>query len=126
MGALAAMAEEHWRTVMPQAYAALPPARRAAVFEEIEEQAQAQIEEMADALAGPDRPGETFMARAGRLTEAEATARSTVIRELVLTEPTAVRDGDAEALRVAAEDPDETALTEAIREFWRLEATMRS
>ena len=45
--------------------------------QEIADALHEEIFEMADALAGPDIPGETFMEKVGRLTTADATARQT-------------------------------------------------
>lgn len=77
---LAVMAEQHYRTHLPKAYAAIPAARRAAWFAELAEQANQAIQDLEDELAPPGTP-------MGRAVEARQTAESTVLRELILPEP---------------------------------------
>lgn len=130
MGELAAMAEKHWRTRMPKQYAAIPPGKRAAFFAELEAQAAEQIQALADALAGPDSPGETFLERAGRLGSADQDARSAVIREMILTEPTPESPGMAEELGgmepLAPEDVAMEEFQQAVTAFWRARETLTS
>lgn len=108
---LAEMAEQHYRTNLPQAYAAIPARERATFFSDLAEQAQQQIVALADSLAGPDRAGETWAQKAGRLGEAEATARAQVIREMILPPPPRRTD----PMDPTQEELD--ALTAAVRAF---------
>lgn len=126
MDRLATMAEQHYRTHLPQAYAAIPAAKRTAFFEGLAEQANLAIADLEDELAGPDQPGETFQERLGRLTEARSAAESQVIREMVMPDPETVaasgRNGLAEELNLDPEQQPMTAaereLDEATRAFW--------
>ena len=85
MGRFAELAERHWRTHLPAGYAEIPD--RAAFFAELETEAERQVFELEDALAGPDVPGESFLEKAGRLRMARHTAEAQVMRELLLPEP---------------------------------------
>ena len=65
------------------------PARYAAIvdpetfFGELGEQAESQIQELAQRLAGPDEPGEEYLQKAGRLNMARLQAEEAVLSELV-------------------------------------------
>ena len=48
------------------------------------EQVESEIQALADALAGPDRPGETYIEKVGRLNMARFNAESDILREMVL------------------------------------------
>lgn len=106
---LAAMAEQHYKTYLPRAYAAIPASKRAQVFEDLAEQANQQIAELEDDLAGPDQPGEAFQARLGRMTEARQAAEAQVLRELILPTP--------EAEETPAATPAETQWDRALQEW---------
>lgn len=77
-----ARAEKHWRQNLPRRYATLSDPET--FFAQLGQQVEEQIEALAEQLAGQDPPGETYLEKVGRLTEARATAESTVLRELVL------------------------------------------
>jgi len=85
MGRFAELAERHWRTHLPAGYAEI--ADRSVFFAELEAEAERQVFELEDALAGPDVPGESFLEKAGRLRMARHTAEAQVVRELLLPEP---------------------------------------
>lgn len=78
----AASAAKHWRQNLPDRYAALRDPET--FFNQLGQQAEEQIEALTEQLAGQDPPGEAYLAKVGRLTEARATAESTVLRELIL------------------------------------------
>ena len=78
----AAKAAKHWRENLPDRFSALSDPET--FFNQLGEQAEEEIEALAEQLAGDDRPAETYMEKVGRLTEARATAESTVLRELIL------------------------------------------
>jgi hypothetical protein len=80
----ATLASNHWRQHLPSRYAQLRDPQ--AYFIQLGEQVEEQIEALAEALAGTDPAEETYLQKVGRLTEARATAESTVLRELVLLE----------------------------------------
>lgn len=111
MGKFAEMAEEHWRRHLPKDYERI--ADKAAFFEEIEDEAMNQVEELEEHLRGQDPPGESFADRMGRFVRARATAEEIVVREVVLVAPssppaeTTKSDSDAE-------------LEEAVTDFYSL------
>lgn len=109
MGQIAQIAEQHHRKWLPKAYAAVAPARRAAHFQEIEDEALRQIEELTEQLAGPATPGEPFADRAGLLRMARHNATEQVMRELVLVEP--------EPEMAPASMEEDAELTAALRDF---------
>jgi hypothetical protein len=78
----ASLARNHWRQHLPTRYAQLRDPET--YFSQLGEQVEEQIEAMAEALAGPDPTDESYLQKVGRLTEARATAESTVLREMVL------------------------------------------
>jgi len=80
----ATLARNHWRHHLPTRYAQLSEPET--YFSQLGEQVEEQIEALAEALAGQDLANETYLQKVGRLTEARATAESTVLRELVLLE----------------------------------------
>jgi hypothetical protein len=82
MNQYAVLARDHWRTQLPIRYAALTDPD--GFFRRLGEQAMEEIDTLAAALEGPDRAGETFLAKAQRLHAARAEAESTVLRELIL------------------------------------------
>jgi hypothetical protein len=81
-----AMAERHWARWLPTRYAAIPDPKTP-FFVEIGQQAQDQIEQLAEELAGPDIPGEEYLTKVGRFNEARMRAREIVLPELVLLAP---------------------------------------
>lgn len=85
MGRWAAMAEDHWRRYLPNAYAQLTD--REAFFAEIEEEAQRQVEDLEDQLTGTEPPGETMAHRLTRYRRARQMAEEVVIAEVILDPP---------------------------------------
>lgn len=82
MNQYGARASKHWQQNLPEKYAKLTDPE--SFFTQLGERVEEEIEAMAETLAGQDPPGETYLGKTGRLTEARATAESTVLRELVL------------------------------------------
>ncbi len=82
MNQYATLARSHWRLHLPTRYAQLNDPET--YFSQLGDQAAEQIEALAEALAGPDPAEETYLQKVGRLTEARATAESTVLREMIL------------------------------------------
>jgi hypothetical protein len=89
-----ALAQKHWQRWLPKRYAALDNPE--AFFTELGEHVSDEIATLSDALAGPDQPGEDFMAKVGRLNMARFNAESDVIRQIVLLTPEPGADDDAE------------------------------
>jgi hypothetical protein len=82
---LAAQAQAWYQKYLPQVYDKIDD--KAAYFQRLAEQAQEQIAQLTDALAGPDQPGETYLAKLGRLTQAQHAATEKVTREFLLSPP---------------------------------------
>jgi hypothetical protein len=78
----AILARNHWRTHLSARYRAL--SNPDAFFTQLGLQALEEIDNLASAWEGPDRAGETFLAKAQRLHAARAEAESIVLRELIL------------------------------------------
>jgi len=78
------MAMRHWQQTDPARYQAIPENEREAFFTQLGERAQSEILALADAIAGKDRPGESYLEKVGRLNQAQFDAESEILRETVL------------------------------------------
>ncbi len=90
MNRYGAMAQRHWQQWLPEQYASMtnPDGLFSALGEEVARQV--------DELAGDDRPGEGYLAQAGRLMAARAQAAELVLRECVLLAPVDAGEQDDE------------------------------
>jgi len=79
------MAQRHWAQWLPQRYATISDPD--SYFSALGQEAARQIEDLTAELAGDDRPGEEYLAKAGRLTAARSRAEEIVLPERVLPEP---------------------------------------
>jgi hypothetical protein len=79
------MARSHWQAWLPEQYAAISDPD--SFFSAIGEEAQRQIDELTDQLAGPGKPGEGYLERTGRLTAARSQAEEIILPQAVLAEP---------------------------------------
>ena len=79
------MARSHWARWLPQQYAAISDPD--SFFSAIGQQATRQIDELATELAGDSRPGEGYLARAGRLAAARSQAEEIILPQQVLPPP---------------------------------------
>jgi hypothetical protein len=86
------MAMRHWRTHLPERFAQLNEPET--FFAEMGERAAAQVEELQVSLAGKDTPGEEYLAKVGRLTNARMRAEEIVLREEVLLAPPETAEED--------------------------------
>jgi hypothetical protein len=77
----ATTARRHWEQHAPARLAALEDPET--FFRELGEQIQGQVTDLADDLAGPDLPGEDYLAKTGRLTAARTRAEEAVLTELL-------------------------------------------
>lgn len=93
------MAQQHWARWLPTRYATIR--RPAEFFSTLGQQAETQIQELSQQLAGPDRPGEDYLQKVGRLNMARASAEEHVLAELVLPAP----EDDAQEDLAPEEDP---------------------
>jgi hypothetical protein len=111
MNRYGALLMRQWKRADPQRFRAIPDP--AAFFTEKGEELEAGIETLAQTLAGPDRPGETYLEKVARLASARQTAESDLVREAMIPEP----EGDEEPLPpewrpLRWTDPDEAFLQE--------------
>lgn len=74
----------HWQQHLPTQYAQITDPQK--FFATMGETLAEQIEDLAEDLAGPDRPGEGYLAKLGRLNMARTNAEDQVLRE-TLPEP---------------------------------------
>jgi len=72
------MARSHWARWLPQQYAAISDPD--SFFSEIGQEAARQDRQLATELAGDSRPGENYLARAGRLASARSQPRRSSCR----------------------------------------------
>jgi len=78
------MAIRHWQTTDPDRYKAIPEGERELFFSELGERAESEIQQLQDALAGPDPASETYLEKVGRLNMARLQAEEQVLAELIL------------------------------------------
>jgi hypothetical protein len=110
MNRYATQAMRHWQQTDPARYQQIPDPET--FFTELGERVESEIQALATAIAGPDRPGETYMEKVGRLNMARLDAESDILREMVLIPD----PDDPEIDERPATDP----LTEASRAIQRL------
>ena len=79
------MAQRHWEQWLPQRYATI--SEPDSYFSTLGQEVAQRIEELTLELAGDDRPGEEYLAKAGRLTAARSRAEEIVLPERVLLAP---------------------------------------
>ena len=79
------MAQRHWAQWLPQRYATI--SEPDSYFSALGQEVARQIEDLTLELAGDDRPGEEYLAKAGRLTAARSRAEEIVLPERVLLAP---------------------------------------
>jgi hypothetical protein len=82
MNKYGAKAMRHWQQTDPERYQTI--ADKETFFTELGTVVEQEIQVRAAALAGPDRPGEAYLEKVGRLNMARFTAESEVLREMVL------------------------------------------
>ena len=80
-----AMACDHWRKHLPGHLAQIPD--QEAFFTQLGETAATEIDQIADALAQTNPPGEGYLQELGRLETARKTAEMQVTREMLLIDP---------------------------------------
>lgn len=107
MSRLIALADEHWRTYLPSAYAAIPD--KEAFFGALADEALAQVVDLAESLCGDDPEDEPFAVRMGRYQMARANAEAQVLREVLLL--------PAEADQTVEDEADSTDLEQALADF---------
>ena len=88
------MAQRHWAQWLPQRYATI--SEPDSYFSTLGQEVQTRIEDLTAELAGDDRPGEEYLAKAGRLTAARSRAEEIVLTERVLLAPEPQMNEDPE------------------------------
>ncbi|SDT36661.1 TnpV protein [Jiangella sp. DSM 45060] len=78
------LAMEHWQQVAPQRVAELEDPT--AFFSTLGQQVEGRVQELQDQLAGPDVPGEDYLAKVGRLNMTRLQAEEMALAELVWLE----------------------------------------
>ena len=78
-------AQEAWRTTAPAEYALIPDPDQ--WFEQLGEEAAQRVGELMMELAGPDRKGETYLEKVGRLNASEMQAEEIVRAEMLTPDP---------------------------------------
>ncbi|MGA2929205.1 MAG: TnpV protein [Solirubrobacteraceae bacterium] len=76
------LAMSHWQKTDPDRYAQIPDPE--AFFGELGERAEVEIQQLQDAIAGSDRPGEGYLEKVGRLNMARLSAEEQVLAESIL------------------------------------------
>jgi hypothetical protein len=82
MNKYGSLAMSHWEQHQPDRYQAIPD--KQAFFTQLGEQAEQEIQQLEDTLAGPDRPGESYLEKVGRLNMARLAAEEQILSELIL------------------------------------------
>ena len=76
------MAWDHWRRWRPTTLAGIRDPQT--FFSILGQQTEAEIDELASQIAGPDRPGETTLQKTARLREARISAESDLLPTTIL------------------------------------------
>jgi hypothetical protein len=100
------LAKTHWAKTDPARYQAIGDPEL--FFATLGEQAENEIQELAQRLAGPDQPGEEYLEKVGRLNMARVQAEEAVLGELVWITPPREEE---------SERPASDAATQATREI---------
>lgn len=82
MNKYGAQAMRHWQQTDPQRFQAIKDPQE--FFTTLGAEVEQEIQTLAAAIAGPDRVGESYLEKAGRLNMARFNAESDILRERVL------------------------------------------
>jgi hypothetical protein len=88
------MARSHWQAWLPERYATIREPD--SFFSTLGLEAERQIEDLAEQMAGDGQPGEGYLERAGRLAAARSQAEEIILPQLILLEPEPGLTGDPE------------------------------
>ena len=77
------LAMSHWQRTDPDRYAEIPEPKET-FFQQLGEQAEREIQQLEDAIAGSDPPNEDYLTKVGRLNAARQAAQERVLAELIL------------------------------------------
>ena len=111
-------AQEAWKTTAPAEYALIPDPEQ--WFEALGEEAAQRVGELMMELAGPDRKGETYLEKVGRLNASKMQAEEIVRAEMLTPDPSVQQEpeedeeesGVARRLRIVQQ------LNREDREYW--------
>jgi len=95
MNRYGARAQKHWKRWLPTRYGQIPDPDN--FFASLGDEIRVRIEELSEALAGDDRPGETYLQKLGRLNMARLNAESQAMQEMALLEPEPGADPDEDS-----------------------------
>jgi hypothetical protein len=84
MNKYGAIAQEHWKSHLPQQYLAMTD--HDSFFSTLGDQIEERVEELSEVIAGEDPPNETYLEKVGRLNEARSSAERQALQEF-LPEP---------------------------------------
>lgn len=114
-----AQARKHWQEYLPRRYATLSDP--SSYFSTLGEQAATQIADRARELAGPDQPGEGYLAKVGRLNNAKMRAEEEILPELILIAPESddSSDPDGEQPSPAAADQWVPLVEDPTHPYWQ-------
>jgi hypothetical protein len=76
-----AQARRYWQEYLPERYAQIEDPE--AFFTDLGEEMADQVVELTDSIAGPDRSGEGYLGKVGRLNMARLSAEEQVMREML-------------------------------------------
>lgn len=86
MNKYGAIAKKHWEKHLPSRYAELTD--KESFFSNLGEEISTRVDALSQSIAGDDPPHESYLEKVGRLNEAQLTAESDALREM-LPEPEA-------------------------------------
>ena len=87
-------AQEAWKTTAPAEYALIPDPVQ--WFEALGEEAAQRVGELMMELAGPDRKGETYLEKVGRLNASKMQAEEIVRAEMLTPDPSVQEEPEEE------------------------------
>jgi hypothetical protein len=111
------LAMSHWQRTDPARYAEIPEPKET-FFGQLGEHAELEIQELEDAIAGSDPPGEGYLEKVGRLNAARQAAEERVLAELILIPaPDSLNPPDPDTPATTILQDVLEAIQEADREF---------
>ncbi len=90
------IAETHWRSYRPKAYAAMSPQERTTFFATLAEQVTAMTSTLAESRLRPQSPLATFEERKAQIETVWTLAEQDAVRELLLPGPESPEDDEDE------------------------------
>lgn len=85
-------AKQHWQKYLPDRFNQLEDPD--SFFSDLGEEIAERVQSLADALAGDDPQGESYLDKVGRLNMARRDAESAILREMALLDPEATTPQD--------------------------------